>query len=211
MPVSSTSPPAVHATTLADVAIDLAAEDGVPPRKSVYLRPLQTLRQRCTEHSPDAIADAVHDLTHGVTALGVRRTPSLVALRALTAAVRPNTSCSARVKAIGREILGRLDRSGSRYATTIRFSPPLTADLALAMIRHALFPGRVHVVYALRAYSCQQAIYMGPPTTRLYGNPDLGAFVKLTSGRGVGHGKYDANRVNLARVGPLGRHGGQPC
>jgi hypothetical protein len=87
----------------------------------------------------------------------------------------------------------------------------VTADLALASIVHFLLPGKVHVVYALKAFSCQQAIFMGPGLARKYGNPDLGAFVELTSGQGVGHGKYDANQVDRARITPFGRVGGQPC
>jgi hypothetical protein len=137
--------------------------------------------------------------------------PFAAAEAALVTGARPGENCHALLGAYVREINGRLHGRTSLYAGDLRFDPPLRADLALAAIRHSLLPRNVHVVYALKAYSCQQAIFMGPALGRKYRNPNLGAFVELTSGRGVGHGKYDPNRVNRARITPWGRIGGQPC
>ena len=153
----------------------------------------------------------MNDLAQDLQALQLVTAPDAVALAALAAGVRLDANCSALATSIGKEVSGHLDGTGNRYLRTVRFSPHLTADLALAAIAHSLLPGRVHVVYELKGFSCQQAIFMGPEIAKLYGNPDLGAFVELTSGKGVGYGKYDADRVNKARITPLGRRGGQPC
>lgn len=105
----------------------------------------------------------------------------------------------------------RLVSSGRVLTMYEVFSPPLTAQLALASIRHSLLPGKVRLVYALTAAQCQQAIYMGSTLGRLIGNSTLGAFVELTSGGGVGRSRFDPVRVDRARITPLGRIGGEPC
>ncbi|MGN6475442.1 MAG: hypothetical protein ACTHK4_17575 [Mycobacteriales bacterium] len=158
-----------------------------------------------------AIGAAVAVLGDSLAAAHLVPAPYAAAERALAAAATRRAICIPLATRLRREIGGRLERSGSLYSEVVRFSPPLTAELALAAIRHSLLPGRVRVVYGLTAYSCQQAIYMAPALGRRYRNPSLGAFVELTSGRGVGHGKYDANRVDRARITPWGRVGGQPC
>lgn len=192
--------------------MDLAHEDGKPARRSVYLRPLQRLQRRCVDPAAGAVGAAVEDLAHVIQNLRLPvAAPRAAAEAALAVRVRRGSSCSTLANVIGEQVSGRLHRSGNLYLRVVRFSPPLTAELALAAIRHSLLPGRAHVVYALNAFSCQQAIYMGRALGRSYGNASLGAFVELTSGRGVGHGKYDAKRVNRARITPLGRIGGQPC
>jgi hypothetical protein len=91
------------------------------------------------------------------------------------------------------------------------FSPPVSATIALASIRRALLPGAVRVGYALTARECQQAIYLGHTLGTLLGSRTLGAFVELSSGRGVGRTRYDADLVDRARITPLGRIGGEPC
>lgn len=202
-----------HATTLANVAIDLAREDGVPARRAVYLRPVRRLHNRCTDAAVARIANAVEIVASGITGNRLEvHAPHAAAAAVLVADAPRHTNCHHLALRILREIASaHRHASGSTYRRLVRFSPPLTAELALAAIRHALLPGKVRVVYALRAFSCQQAIYMGPAIGRRYRNSNLGAFVELTSGRGVGHGRFDANRVDRARITPLGRVGGQPC
>lgn len=193
--------------------MDLAREDGKPPRKSAYLRPVQRLRAGCVDRSPAAIADAVEVVASGITGNRLEvGAPNAASVAVLVADLRQHTDCGRLARRILGEIASaHLPGSGSLYSGSVRFSPPLTAELALAAIRHSLLPGKVHVVYALTAFSCQQAIFMGPGIARAYRNPDLGVFVELTSGQGVGHGKYDAARVDHARLTPFGRRGGQPC
>ncbi|HEX3707928.1 MAG TPA: hypothetical protein VHV76_14980 [Mycobacteriales bacterium] len=101
--------------------------------------------------------------------------------------------------------------SGRVYSMVERFSPPLAADLVLASIENSLMPGQVHAVYELKAAQCQQVIFMGPGLAAEFGNSSLGAFVELSSGNGVGRTPYDADRVDKARITPLGRIGGEPC
>lgn len=182
-------------------------------RRAVYLRPLRQLRERCTDRSVGGIADAVEIVASGITGNRLEiHAPHAAAAAVLVADAPRHTDCHQLALQILRGVASaHLHTSGSTYRRFVRFSPPLTAELALAAIRHALLPGKVNVVYALKAFSCQQAIYMGPALGRQYGNPGLGAFVELTSGKGVGHGKYDANRVDRARITPLGPVGGQPC
>jgi hypothetical protein len=201
----------LHAPTLADLAFDLAKADHQPARKSVYLAPLRTLQTHCRDSSLTALGTAVSGLALDLAAMKLVPAPDAAAEAALAAAAGQGTDCGALADAMRQEVDGRLRGSRSLYSGSIRFAPPLTAEVALAVIRHSLLPGQVHVVYALTAYSCQQAIYMGPALGRKYGNSSLGAFVELTSGHGVGHGRYDANRVDRARITPLGRIGGQPC
>ncbi|HWC35955.1 MAG TPA: hypothetical protein VG650_14155 [Mycobacteriales bacterium] len=188
-----------------------ARTDGRPARRAIYLTPLLKLHRDCSDGSVPAVTGVVAGLADD---LGVLKTlPSRVAVAeaAIAASVGPGSNCTAEADAIDAEVTGHLHWSGGLSAGVVRFSPPLSAELALAAIQHSLLPGRVRVVYALKAFSCQQAVFMGPALGRRYGNADLGAFIELTSGHGVGHGKYDANRVNRARVTPLGRIGGQPC
>jgi hypothetical protein len=207
------SEPALHAKTIADVAIDLAHEDHKPARQSVYLRPMQQLLDRCAGGSVSSVADAVEIVASGITGNRLEvEAPHAAAAAVLVANSHHRTNCGRLARHILAEIASsHLRGSGNLYRGFVRFSPPLTAELVLASIKHVLLPGKLHVVYALKAFSCQQAIFMGPALGRRYGNPSLGAFVELTSGAGVGHGKYDANRVNRARISPLGRIGGQPC
>ncbi|HVT22468.1 MAG TPA: hypothetical protein VHE57_13890, partial [Mycobacteriales bacterium] len=161
--------------------------------------------------APPAVGQAVEALAHPLVAAHLVPAPRAAAAAALAATAARGSNCSAVARSIGREVSRRPHSSGSRYFRIVRFSPPLTAELALASIVRFLLPGKVHVVYALKAFSCQQAIFMGAALGRQYGNPSLGAFVQLTSGRGVGRSRYDANRVNRARITPFGRIGGQPC
>jgi hypothetical protein len=105
----------------------------------------------------------------------------------------------------------RLSGAGRVFTLAERFSPPVTSQLALASIERSLLPGKVHVAYALKAAQCQQAIFMGPTLGKLFGNSGLGAFVELSSGKGVGHTPYDADQVDRARITPLGKIGGEPC
>lgn len=197
--------------SLADDALALAAQDHQPPRKAAYLAPLQRLHRDCRDGSPTAVSRAVFGLAAGLRGLGDLAAPGAAAAASLAAAAPRGADCAAVATAIRREVTGKLHLSGSLSSGIVQFSPPLTAELALAAIRHSLLPGKVHVVYALTASTCQQAIFMGPALGRRYRNPSLGAFVQLTSGRGVGHAHYDANRVDRARITPLGRIGGQPC
>lgn len=191
--------------------MQLASEDRQPPRKGVYLAPLQRLRRDCALSDPAAVRDAVEEIASPLLSARADRAPRAAAEAVLAADVHRGSDCAALAAAIGREVGGHLHGSRSLYSGVLRFAPPLTADLALVAIRRALLPGSVHVVYALKADSCQQAIFMGPALGRRYRNSGLGAFVELTSGAGVGHGRYDANRVDRARITPLGRVGGQPC
>jgi hypothetical protein len=212
IPYGGSLSPVPHATTVADVAVNLAHADGKPPRKATYLRPLRQLQQVCADPAPTALAQAVATVTAAI--MGERllvAAPRAAAAAELAAEARHGANCAALGRTIAKSLAGRLAGSASLYSGHLRFSPPLTSELALASIEHSVLPGKVHVVYALTAYSCQQAIFMGPALGRRYGNAGLGAFVELTSGNGVGHGKYDANRVNRARITPLGRIGGQPC
>ncbi|HVT63538.1 MAG TPA: hypothetical protein VHD81_00095 [Mycobacteriales bacterium] len=196
---------------MADLAVRLAAADHRPPRKATYLRPLRRLGQLCRNGSVSDLDATVVRFGADLKAVDVVATPFAAAEAALVAGARRGQDCNALLDAYVKQINGRLHGSTSLYSGRIQFAPPMTADLALAAIRHSVLPGPEHSVYDLKAFSCQQAIFMGPAIARKYGNPNLGAFVRLTSGKGVGHGKYDAKRVNLARISPLGRIGGQPC
>ncbi|HVU61780.1 MAG TPA: hypothetical protein VHD58_09035 [Mycobacteriales bacterium] len=189
----------------------MARLDHRPARKAIYLQPLRQLRDRCVDKSVDGLGAVVVGLANDIRGLPGLGAPAASAEAALVATARSGTDCEELAAAIGHQLTGRIHTAGGPSLTTVRFSPPLTAELALAAIRRSLRFGRVRVVYALRAYGCQQAIFMGPSLARRYGNPSLGAFVELTSGDGVGHGKYDAGRVNRARITPFGRIGGQPC
>jgi hypothetical protein len=200
-----------HHETFATFASFLAKQDHRRPVRATYLTPLHRLHQRCLEASPNAVAGVVSVLGFEIRKLRAIGAPFAAAEAAMSAGAHLRTDCGALGDAIGKEVGGRLNFSGSLYSGFVRFSPTLTADLALASIRSSLLPGTVRVVYALKAFSCQQAIFMGPALGRKYRNSSEGAFVELTSGKGVGHGKYDANRVNRARITPLGRIGGQPC
>jgi hypothetical protein len=101
--------------------------------------------------------------------------------------------------------------SGQVTSLIERFDPPISAGFALAQVTHDLLPGKVHVVYRLHTGQCQQTIYLGRQLGALLHDPGLGAFVELTSGRGVGHTHYDDQRVDRARITPLGAIGGEPC
>ena len=189
----------------------MAQVDGRPARKATYLKPLTLLVRRCADRSLDDVRGAVVSLVGELRDLPGVTAPAASAESVLVAAAHRGTDCAKLAATIGREVTGRAHITGSTFLRTARFSPSLTAELALSTIRHSLHFGKVRVVYSLKAYSCQQEIFMGPSIARQYGNPDLGAFVELTSGKGVGHGKYDARRVNRARITPFGRIGGQPC
>lgn len=101
--------------------------------------------------------------------------------------------------------------SGTVTGVFRRFDPPVSQPVALAVVIRDLLPGKLHVVYALHAAQCQQEIYAGPALGRLTGSPDEGAFVELTSGKGVGKTPYDPKRVDRARLTPGSAIGGQPC
>lgn len=201
----------LHAPTFASLAVGLAKADHHPARKATYLVPLQTLHSRCSDGTVSGLGTDVNLLSHDLAETRLVAAPNAAAEAALASEAKRGASCAALATSIRREVIGPLRGTRSLYSGWLRFSPPLTAELALAAIRHGLKFGKVRVVYSLTAYSCQQEIFMGPAIARRYRNPDLGAFVQLTSGRGVGHGKYDANRVDRARISPLGRIGGQPC
>jgi hypothetical protein len=202
---------APRAVTVADLASSLAAADHQPPRVRTYLRPLRELERRCMDGSVKALADAVEALAERVRRARLDVPVGAVAEAELVANARKGSDCVKLAGAIGRELGRPLDVSGSPYRRIVRFSPAVTAQLALAAVRTELLPGKERAVYELKAFSCQQAIYMSKAIGQRYGNSSLGAFVELTSGRGVGHGRYDASRVNRARITPLGRIGGEPC
>lgn len=188
----------------------LAKNDHRPAVRSTYLVPLLKLHTDCRKGSVSDVSGVVGVLGFKLRKLTTIAAPFAAAEAALAAGAHRGTDCASLASAIGDEATGHLHSSGGRYQRVVRFSPPLTAELALAAIQHSL-PGKVHVVYALTASACQQAIYMGPALGRYYGNAELGAFVELTSGAGVGHTRYDAKQVDRARITPLGRIGGEPC
>lgn len=186
----------------------------MPARKPIYLRPLQRLHHRCTADSVSDVGTAVETLAIELAADRLIPAPRAGAAAVLAADVGRSMSCYALAKKLAREldrpaVSGHHEWHGQTLA--LHFAPTLTAPLALALIRHSLLPGKVHVVYSLRAAECQQTIYMGRKVGVLIGNPYLGAFVELSSGRGVGKTKYDASRVDHARITQLGAIGGEPC
>ncbi|HWA65102.1 MAG TPA: hypothetical protein VG899_01870 [Mycobacteriales bacterium] len=201
------------AQTIAQVAFALAGEDSRPARRLAYLAPLLRLQRHCTDADPVALKAVVERLAVSLGVLGVTA-PRAAAEAVLAADASRNTNCGALTARITRELgkpavasRGRWD-GGTTYLT---FAPTVTAAVALAVIRRRLLPGPEHQVYALTASGCQQAVYLGPALARLTGSSALGAFVELTSGHGVGRTRYDAARVDRARITVLGAIGGQPC
>lgn len=218
-PTSSTSssgpgsPPAATAS-LSDLAFQFAAADGRPARKSVYLAPLQQLQRRCAPGDVASVGTAVETLAIGLASDRLAGAPRAAAAAVLAADAGRATDCYR----LARSIRSELDRRSApprrvwRGQTVYRrYAPTLTSDLALASLIRSLLPGKVHVAYSLHAAQCQQVIYMGRKLAERIGSTYLGAFVELASGRGVGKTRYDASRVDRARVSLLGAIGGEPC
>lgn len=233
--------PRTPAHSLADLAASLAQSDHRPARMGTYLAPLRTLQRKCRGGSVEVVSGAVDYLAGVLRHARLSVPPGASAAAVLASDVRAGIECMTLAEAIGREAAGQvpttsagwggyagtltawrlahrhsrvivsLSTSGRVFSVVRRFRTPLTAPLALASIERSLLPGKVHVVYALKAAECQQAIYMGPALASLFGNPSLGAFVELSSGKGVGRTHYDPKRVDRARITPLGRIGGEPC
>jgi hypothetical protein len=234
-------PPPPRAQTLEDLAANLAGGDHEPARIRTYLAPLRLLERRCRGGSVVVVSNAVDYLAGVVANARIDLPPGASAEAVLASDAHSGADCMKLAEDIGREVEGAvphtqagwggyagtltawrlahhdsrfirsLSTSGRVFSVIRRFRTPLTAALALASIERSLLPGKVHVVYALTAAECQQAIYMGPTLGALFGNSSLGAFVELSTGKGVGRTHYDKNKVNRARITPLGRIGGQPC
>lgn len=213
VPPGVAHPPATFAT-LADLAFHLAAFDGQPPRKSVYLSPLRRIDRNCRHSSISAIGFAVDQLAGGISATHLVDAPNAAAEAVLAADLRRGEDCIHLGYQIAKELRSPGGSPGHEWTgqtMDLQLSPPLTATLALASIRNVVLPGPERIGYALTAADCQQAVYFGPKLAALTGSPDLGAFVELSSGGGVGHTRYDARQVDRARITTLGRIGGQSC
>jgi hypothetical protein len=156
----------------------------------------------------------VESLVRPLQATGAIRAPRAEAEAALAAAAHRHANCYA----LATQLTAEIDKPSVSPAgpwhgqtTYVRFAPAVTADVALAAIRHVVLPGTEHSVYALTADECQQAVFLGTELAKVTGSSTLGAFVELTSGNGVGHTPYDAKRVDTARITVLGAIGGEPC
>jgi hypothetical protein len=191
----------------------LAAEDAKPARRSTYLVPLQRLHRDCQLGSPLDVKSVVESLVKPLATEGISA-PRAAAEAVLAAEVARGGDCTALAAQLAAEIEGPSTSPSGTWdgsTTVVRFSPPLTADVALATVRHVVLPGQEHTVYTLTAEECQQAVYLGSELAKLTGSSTLGAFVELTSGGGVGHTRYDAAQVDRARITVLGAIGGEPC
>ncbi|HVV13693.1 hypothetical protein [Amycolatopsis sp.] len=206
--------PSPQAASLPRLALQLAAEDSRPARRATYLVPLLRLRRVCKANSPPDVVAVVESLAKPLQATGVIGAPRAAAEAVLASDAFPGERCDRLAARLAAEITRPpASPAGSWNAQTtyLHFSPPLTAEIALAAIRHAVLPGPEHLVYALTAAQCQQAVYLGPQLAKRTGSSSLGAFVELTSGRGAGRTRYAARRVDEARITVLGAIGGEPC
>jgi hypothetical protein len=196
------------------VALQLAAEDDQPARRGTYLAPLLRLHRQCAINSPLDVMAIVESLVKPLQTTGAVRAPRAEAAAALAADVQRDANCYGLAAKLTLEIARPSVTPAGRWdgqTTYVRFSPALTAGVALAVVRHVVLAGAEHQVYALTAQECQQAVYLGADLAKVTGSSSLGAFVELTSGRGVGRSRYDASRIDTARITVLGAIGGEPC
>jgi hypothetical protein len=196
------------------MALQLAAEDNQPARRATYLVPLQRLARNCMNDDPADVMAVVGSLVNPLQSTGSIRAPRAEAAAVLAADARPHGNCHTLAAQLTAEIeTPSVSPAGlwTGQTTYVHFAPAVTAGIALAAIRHVVLPGDERTVYSLTADECQQAVYLGSELAKVTGSSALGAFVELTSGRGVGHTSYDAKRVATARITVLGAIGGEPC
>jgi hypothetical protein len=219
---AGSSPPSIEPDTpstsgasgLTQLAFQLAGEDRQPARRGTYLVPLERLHRDCRNDEPSEIKAVVESLVTPLQATGTIRAPRAESAAVLAADAHAYTNCYSLAAQLGAEIdKPSVSPAGAwkGQTTYVHFAPAVTADIALAAIRNVVLSGSEHPVYTLTADECQQVVYLGSELARVTGSSSLGAFVELSSGAGVAHTPYDANRVDTARITVLGAIGGEPC
>jgi hypothetical protein len=210
----SASPSATTATSITQMALQLAAEDNQPARRGTYLVPLRRLRRSCRNDDPRDVMAVVESLVTPLQATGTIRAPRAESAAVLAADAHHDANCYSLAAHLTTEIdQPAVSPPGpwKGQTTVVHFAPAVTSAIALAAIRHVVLPGAEHPVYSLAADECQQAVYLGSDLAKVTGSSTLGAFVELSSGAGVGLTPYDAKRVDHARITVLGAIGGEPC